>query len=368
MTLQEALLARVRRDGPMTFRDFMAQALYHPEHGYYTTGKPWQGQGDFTTAPRYGDAFASGIAQFAARARDAVGKGAFEVVEVGAGSGLLSAQLAKLLDGTGVRLRAVDVRRPPLLPASVPWSASLRGLRVRGLVVSNELFDALPVHRVTRTAEGLREVFVAERGGALVPQLGQPSRPELAAYLARFGMMPDEGQTVEVGLDALAMLREMAAALDEGVLLSIDYGHTATELLHHSKGGTLAAYRAHRLVGDPLADPGDQDLTAHVNFTALEEEGAALGLAALANVPQWQFLAAMGALQLIAAQMSDPARWTDALAAKTLVTPGRMGEFRVLAQAKGLDRAVAERLARGLREHESFQPNPFKGGAASRSP
>jgi SAM-dependent MidA family methyltransferase len=346
--LEVALLERVRRDGPMTFRDFMAQALYHPEHGYYTTGRPWEGAGDFTTAPRYGEVFALAIARFAARVRDAMGPGAFELCEVGAGSGLLSAQLAKLLADVPIRVRAVETRRPSLLPSGVPWSASLRGLSVRGAIVSNELFDALPVHRVTRTREGLREVWVGERGGRLGPLVREPSRPELAAYLDRFGMVLEDGQTVEVGLDALAMLREMGAALEQGVVLTIDYGMEARELLHHRKSGTLAATRAHRLAPDALADPGFQDLTTHVNLTALRAEGEAIGLRTVTELPQWAFLAATGALEVLGGHLQNPARWEEGLAAKTLVAPGRMGDFRVLVQCKGLDAAAAQRLQRGL--------------------
>lgn len=351
--LQGALLERVRRHGPVTFRDFMQAALYDPQHGYYTTGRPWRGRGDFTTAPQYGEAFALGIGRFLALAKEAMGPGRFEVAEVGAGSGALLAQLAKLLDGTGVRLRAVEHRRPPLLPEGMPWSASLRGLDVRGALVSNELFDALPVHRVALTPEGLREVWVGERGGRLVEELGPLSRADLAGYLERFSMSLEEGQTVEVGFDVLAMLREMAMALEQGVVLTIDYGHGARELLHHARKGTLTAYREHRVSLDPLADPGEQDLTAHVNLTALEEEGRALGLEPVADVPQWQFLAATGALEGLGARMQDAEGFVEALAAKTLVAPGRMGDFRVLVQAKGLGEDARRRLARRLTEPPS---------------
>ncbi|HEV8360453.1 MAG TPA: SAM-dependent methyltransferase [Candidatus Thermoplasmatota archaeon] len=366
--LQALLVARIRARGPMTFRAFMAEALYHPDHGYYTTGKPWRGEGDFTTAPRYGDAFALGIARFAARVKEAMGPGPFEVVEVGAGSGALLEQLAPLLEPEGVRLRAVDHRRPPRLPAKVPWTASLRGLEVRGLVLSNELFDALPVHRVTRTRDGLRELCVGEHDGRLVPQLGALSDAAIERHLERFGPMPAEGQTVEVGLDALAMLREMAGALREGCVLTIDYGHSARELQHHSPLGTLTAVRAHRLEPDPLVDPGELDLTAHVNFTALTEAGKELGLQALAEVAQWEFLASTGALEHIAGLLQDVKGWEAGLAAKTLVTPGRMGEFRVHVQAKGLAPAVATRIAAAIAGQETLRRNAFQGGASSPPP
>lgn len=344
--LTPLLVERIRAKGPMTFRDVMAEALYHPQHGYYTTGRPWQGEGDFTTAPAYGPVFAGAIARFLAMVREAMGPGRFEVVEVGSGSGLLAAQLLPHTRDMGVVLRSVEHRRPPLLPRDVPWTASLESLDVRGVILSNELFDALPCHRVVRTAEGLREVFVGERGGALVPELRPPSRPEVAAYAERYGLAAEEGAAAEVGLDAALMLKRMARALDAGVVLTIDYGDTAQGLAQRP-GGTLAATRAHRVSTDPLADLGLQDLTAHVNFTALRDEGAALGLEVVAEVPQWQFLAATGALEGIAAKLQGP-DFAAGLAAKTLVAPGRMGEFRVLVQAKALPEAARARLARRL--------------------
>jgi SAM-dependent MidA family methyltransferase len=336
--LERLLVQRIEREGPISFRDFMAQALYHPEHGYYTTGKPWQGRGDFTTAPRYGETFALCVARFLAFTRDTMGKGAFEAVEVGAGSGLLAEQLARLLGDTGIRLRVVERRRPDRLPATVPWSATSAGFEVRGVLFSNELFDALPVHVVRGTPEGPREDFVGVAGGKLegVPRV--PSRTVLE-YLERFRIAPESGEVVEVGLDALAMLREMGAALHQGLLLTVDYGDEARRLRHHAQG-TLAAVKDHRASPDPLADPGEQDLTSHVNFTALEEEGRSLGLETIARVPQWQFLAAFGALDDLAAKLQDPKLALEALAAKQLLVPGRMGEFQVLVQSRGLDERV----------------------------
>lgn len=351
--LERELRARMRAEGAVSFRDFMHAALYDPRYGYYATGRAWRGRGDFATAPAYGDAFARALARFLRLAREAMGPGRFEAVEVGAGSGRLAAQLHGLLAASGVALRAVEARRPPLLPDGVPWSASLEGLRVRGALLSNELFDALPVHLATRVRGEVRELWVVERGAALALEARAPSGPEVGAYLERFGIAPEEGHLVEVGLDALRLLRAMAASLAEGLLVTVDYGHGAREVLAQGPSGTLAAYRAHRLSPSVLAAPGEQDLTAHVNFTALEEEGRALGLETLASVPQWRFLAAMGAAEGIAAKLRGAGSLrevAEALAAKVLLVPGRMGDFRVLVQAKGLDQEAREAVARALAE------------------
>lgn len=344
--LQGLLVERIRRDGPITFRDFMAEALYHPQHGYYTSHKAWQGRGDFATAPAYSGLFAASIARFLGMAKEAMGPGRFEVVEVGSGSGLLASQLRPLLAEQGMPLRSVEHRRPPLLPRDVPWTATLESVEVRGALLSNELFDALPVHRIRSTDAGLEELWVAARGDALVPHWGLLSRPEVAAQAGRHGLARSPGSVAEVSLEAPAMLRRMARALDRGIVLTIDYGDDAAAL-GQRPGGTLTALRDHRLSADPLAEPGWQDLTAHVDFTALREEGRALGLEVVAEVPQWRFLAATGALESIAAKLQGPG-FAEALAAKTLVTPGGMGEFRVLVQAKGLAEAARTRLARRL--------------------
>lgn len=344
--LHRLLVERIRRDGPITFRDFMAEALYHPQHGYYTSGRPWEGRGDFATAPAYSALFAASLARFLGMAKEAMGPRRFEVVEVGSGSGLLASQLRPLLADRGMVLRSVEHRRPPLLGRDVPWSASLEGLDVRGALLSNELFDALPVHRLRRGDAGLEELWVAARGDALVPHWGLLSRPEVAAHAERYALAAEPGSIAEVNLDAPAMLRRMLRALDQGIVLTIDYGDDAAALAQRP-GGTLTALRDHRLSTDPLADPGLQDLTAHVNFTALRDEGRALGLEVVAEVPQWRFLAATGALDDIAAKLQGPG-FAEALAAKTLVTPGGMGEFRVLVQAKGLAEPARARLARRL--------------------
>lgn len=357
--LHRLLLERIARDGPMTFRDVMAAALYHPEHGYYTRGLPWKGAGDFTTAPRYGPTFGLAVMGLLRMVRAEMPPGAFEVVEVGSGSGELAAQLWPLLREEGMRLRTVDHRRPPKLPQQVPWTASMEGFRIRGAILSNELFDALPVHRVTMTGEGLREEWVVARGETLAIELHPPSRPELAAYLDRFGWRLAEGQTVEVSLDALTMMRRLGGALEQGIVLTVDYGHDARELLQHGPDGTLAAMRSHRQEPDALARLGEQDLTAHVNFTALEEEGRAAGLDMVANVPQRNLLAATGALRGLAAKLQGAEGLQEALAAKTLLAPGSLGDFRVLVQAKGLAPVSRARLARRLEHVEDLDTEAF---------
>jgi SAM-dependent MidA family methyltransferase len=148
---------------------------------------------------------------------------------------------------------------------------------VTGCIFSNELLDALPVHRVVQRAEGLREIYVSERDGALIEEEGDVSSPAIEGYLSRYGIPPAEGQLAEVHLAAVAWTEQAATALERGYLLTIDYGHRAPELYAHQRG-TVLAYRRHRAHEEWLAWPGVQDLTAHVNFTALEERGRELGV------------------------------------------------------------------------------------------
>lgn len=323
---------RVAKEGPLTFRDFMQLALYHPEHGYYARGKPWEGRGDFATASAYSPLLAHALAQAHLLACGALGLRRSELVEVGAGSGLLLRQLGEALRGQAARLRAVEVRRPAELPEGAVWSASLGGLEVEGSVVSNELFDALPVHRVARAEQGPEEAYVTVRGERLAWELGPLSTPALAEHVRGTDLVG--GEAVAVCLDAAPMVRDMARALRRGIVVTVDYGGDGPQTV-------VAAYRRHRLRPDLLAEPGEQDLTAHVDFSMLRRLGEDAGLVTLAELPQWRFLGSMGALDELAAGKDALA----ALRAKTLLAPGRMGDFRVLVQGAGLGEAERARLA-----------------------
>lgn len=356
--LTEILLERIARQGPLTFAAFMEACLYDPAHGYYTQRVPARGQRDYVTSPEVGPVFGRLLAwQLRELWEGLVRPARFDLVECGAGRGELAAEILKTAGekaaGFAAALRLTLVETSPGLRQQARASLAAYQERVKfveqlpasgvvGCVFSNELVDALPVHRVVQRAGELREIFVTARKGELAEVEGEASSPELARYLARSGARLEDGQQAEVQLAALTWLEKAAAALERGFLLTIDYGYRARELYGAAhQRGTLLAYREHRVAEDWLAFPGEQDLTAQVNFTALEERGRALGLQTLGYVPQTQFLLALARASGLVERLERDASSPEARAArnqlKQLVHPEGMGEaFKVLVQAKGV--------------------------------
>ena len=360
--LTDILLDRIRRDGPLTFAAFMEACLYHPEHGYYTRGRSAEGAGDYYTSPDIGPLFARLLARQFREMWEQMGRPQrFQLVECGAGSGRLAAQLAA----------AVSEREPELGRALeltlVEASASLRaqaeavvrecgprfGVQeslpssVTGCVFSNELLDALPVHRVVLRHDGLKEIFIAAEADELREKEDELSSAAIARYLERYGAPLEEGQFAEVNLAALEWLEKAATVVERGFLLTIDYGHRARELYGPAhRRGTLLAYRGHRAEENWLEAPGEQDLTSHVNFTALEERGRELGLEPLGYTAQASFLLAL-ARACGLEELSAPEQQATRRQFIQLIHPEGMGEtFKVLIQTKGVKEARLSGLER----------------------
>ena len=248
----ETILEEVRRDGAMRFRRFMELALYHAEHGYYTGRRdPFGRSGDFYTAEQMQPVFGILVAALLRTLQEEAGEN-FAVVEIGAGR----AEMRPYLEPFGYT--AVDVGRGALPP------------RMDGVVFANEFFDALPVDLCVMRGGEWRMRDVAWDGERFVWRDGARVSPRAAEYLERWGPTETEdGTLAEVNLAALDWLQRIGERL-HGWLLAIDYGYTRRELVHFPQG-TLMTYRAHRADEDVLASPGERDITAHVNFTALEQ-------------------------------------------------------------------------------------------------
>jgi SAM-dependent MidA family methyltransferase len=357
------LLARIAGEigesGPMTFARFMSLALYDPESGYYTTGPGGPGRGgDFLTAPEGHPIFGWAIARQAEEVWARIGRPSrFVIREHGAGTGALG---LAILDGlrradsplaATVRYQAADASRARLDTLRERFAAAgfdnrLEALDDRpaaGLVLTNELLDALPVHLVEGGPGGeVREVFVALDGaGGLVLQSGAPSTPALASRLANEGVHLTEGQRAEICLEIDGWLTGAVAGLERGLLLVIDYGYPAARLYDPARGSTLRAYHRHRVHDDPLVAIGRQDLTAHVDLTAIERAAIDAGLAPLGRTTQAELLAGLGIGDLLVGLQGENGMDLERyLAAKSavvrLLDPRATGKFAALAFGRGL--------------------------------
>jgi SAM-dependent MidA family methyltransferase len=350
-SLSDRLRERIAREGPISFSDFMEAALYDAAEGYYARGPRIGEGGDFVTSPRVSPAFAGTIARLFAIDAASI-PGPVDFAEVGAGDGLFledfTAALRRVdpelharlrltaVEGSAAGRAALAARALEPQPRILVSSEGLTEGSVTGWIFSNELYDALPVVRVAGSAGGLEELRVGWRGGAFVWDAA-PAAEALAGHLASFGVTLEAGQKGEIAPGAEALHRRLARALRTGWLVTFDYGHLARTLYHPfaRREGTLAVHVGGRRGGDPLARPGEQDLTAHVNWDLLLRAGEAEGLRAERLARQGIFLAEAGVFDLAG---SEAEKWRIF----RLVDPGGMGEeISVLVQSRGVAPASA---------------------------
>jgi SAM-dependent MidA family methyltransferase len=351
----------IESSGPISFARFMDLALNHPEHGYYARGPERLGRGgDFFTAADVGPAFGACLARQLVEMDAVLGRPApFCYREFGAGRGTLARDVAEALQAEAPELsRRLDVglvdksagmradasARMPAARVGEDADAWDRGA---GCVVAVELLDALPVHRVRRRGAALCEVLVTLAEDRLVELLGEP-RPEVRAYAETYGAAPQDGDEAEVCLALAPALAALASSIDRGFLVIVDYGHDAARMFGAGhRRGTLMAYHRHRAHEDYLARAGEQDLTAHVNLTALRREAESLGLTTAGLTTQDRFLIANGILDgLDTEEGGAVAAAKRRSQVKRLIHPDGMGTmFKVAVFGKGVPTAP---ILRGL--------------------
>lgn len=330
----ERLRQRIRAEGPLPFAIFMEESLYG-EGGYYNREDLAIGEaGDFITGSSLTPLFGRLTGRLLERLDAVLGRPA-SFLEAGYGSGRHLEALVEAVSPEGRRLYGWDrVRRR--LPDGVEALDCLDDLgeRIEGMVFSYELFDALPVHRLI----GLPDGTIGELRVGLSPQgepaweTGELSRPGLADLLGGSGLEP--GQVADLSPEWESLYRWLASSLERGLLVTCDYGFERPRLLDSRVrgNGTLACYRGHRVHRDALRDPGEQDLTAHVDFTTLRRAGESLGLETVAFTRQARWLTALGIFDWIDANDLASRQQVGAL-----LDPEGMGEeIRVLVQAKGV--------------------------------
>jgi SAM-dependent MidA family methyltransferase len=355
--LARELAARIAVNGPITFAEYMEACLYHPEHGYYSSAKRARFADYYTSVdvhPIFGRLLARQLEQMW-RILDRPAE--LVVVEAGAGVGRLARHILdfaaarlpefyaalryvaversvarRVVQATAltVHLEAGHAERSAELPANIP----------AGCILSNELFDAMPVHRAVQQDDELREINVGLSGESFAENVSNILSPGITEYFARQEIRLQEGQHAEASLAACEWITDAARRLGRGFVLTVDYGYPARELYNPlRKNGTLLAYLDHKVGEDYYAAPGKQDLTAHVNFTALELWGKNAGLEAFGLVPQGRFLVSLGRANEFAdlydVGQGETERVRAQLQLSSLIHPEGMGEtFQVLIQQK----------------------------------
>ena len=369
MTLREIIEDEIRQKGAIPFSRYMELCLYHPEHGYYSRHAGQFGKaGDFYTSSDVHAVFGRLLArQFEQMWRALDTPARLEIVELGPGRGLFARDVLdwskkKFPEFFGALHYVLVESSPPLREAlgerlkeqiaadKAAVTDSIEATRdvasnVSTIIFANEFFDALPVDIVGQRGE----LRVGASDRRFTETFAAPA-PELLDFLDRYSVRPEEHERVEAAPAALRWMERIAARIPRGIAVIIDYGYTRGEQEAGRHRGTLMTYRQHTASDDPYAAPGEQDITAHVNFTALQAAGEAAGLNPLGLVTQSQFLIGIGEENQFGDAFEDcrlPQEQAKvALQLKHLVTPAGMGEtFLVLVMARGMEKEKAARLS-----------------------
>jgi SAM-dependent MidA family methyltransferase len=370
----------------ITFAEYMQLVLYHPEYGYYNSDRPNIGkEGDFITSPHWGHDFAEVLAEQFVEMWEILDRPQnFAIVEMGAGTGNFAANLLQYLQPQYPDLfdilTYIIVEISPVLQAeqqqsladfkAVKWCnwEEVANNSIVGCFFSNELVDAFPVHQFILEKGQIQEIYVTavkndRTVNEFIEVIGEVSTPKITEYFDCLGIdvsasVYEDGYRSEVNLVALDWMSTVAKKLQRGYLLTIDYGHPAHRYYNpRRREGTLQCYYRHRYHSNPYINVGRQDLTAHVDFTALEKQGELCGLNAIGFTQQAWFLMALGVGDRLA---SLSANYGEVLDVATflrrreglhqLLDPMGLGGFGVLVQSKGLKEEEKARILKGLRE------------------
>ena len=363
---------QIRVSGPVPFARFMEWALYHPEHGYYSRGPAIGVRGDFTTSPEASPAFGRVLARHVSEIDALLGQPShFHVVEAGPGTGTLAADLLGELAvitptlllrlsywlmerSSGLAARQRD-RLLPEYEGLCTWAESLddlpRGLT--GALIANEVLDAFPVHVLENVEGTVMEHFVGLVAGEPRVLFLEPSDARLLDFLARNAITLHPGERVEINLQAEEWINRAAHNFDSAVATIIDYGDTAPARYSPTrKEGTLLGYFNGAVTDNVLARPGLQDLTALLDFTALQNAALSSGFSILGLTRQANFLLGLGLGTVVSADEPN-ASLPDVLANRrgiqALVSPEGLGKFHVLLLGKSVNKERAVSELSGLR-------------------
>lgn len=374
-SLSDEILESIRNKGRITFEQFMDAALYHPEYGYYTSKKARIGkEGDYYTSSDVHRAFGVCIMRqieemkrILCREATSCASTPLNVVEVGAGKGLLCSDILLSAKEKSPALfndiRYFIVEKSPDFIERQKKSVEELGLLDKvswvpeakealfdgvGIILSNELIDAFPVHKVRYSNGRWNEIYVTTHNGCFVEVSGDLSCNELSAFLSTLIPNPSslsDGYTTEVNLKSIDWIRDIGNCLNSGFVITIDYGYPRRELYSPERNrGTLMCYYRHQASEDPYVNIGEQDITAHIDFTSLAESGREAGLEITGFTDQSYFLMGCGIeeeFQKIETMgETGSSAFKNNMTLKKLLMPGGMGSiFKVLVQHKGLEKS-----------------------------
>lgn len=359
--LKQKILERIRAEGPISFETFMDMALYSPGLGYYTKDTAKIGRsGDFYTSSHLHPIFGAMIGRQMEEMWDLMKRpDVFRIVEIGAGMGYLARDMLDYIQrSTFIRsggqrstfsehLRYAIIELNPSMKAQqqvllkdysdrIEWYPGLHDLGpVAGCFLSNELMDAFPV-RMVEMGKELMEIYVSASGDELV-EVKMQCGDDVREYFREFDIELPEGYRTEVNLRLKGWLKNISDTLSEGFVLTIDYGYPARDYYGEDRNrGTLLCYYQHQVNEDPYQHIGEQDLTAHVNFSALKKWGGEFGLKPVGFCPQGTYLISLGIDEVITGLYGDSPDAFETAKIKGLILPQGMGEsHKVMIQYKG---------------------------------
>ncbi|MCX9082527.1 MAG: SAM-dependent methyltransferase [Candidatus Methanoperedens sp.] len=352
MKLSDIIIQKIRQQGPISFCDFMEMALYYPGLGYYTSDKKKIGKsGDYYTSSNLTSVFGEMLGKQIEEMWYILGKKEMTVVEMGAGTGILSEDVIKFLKTNKDLSRVLNyciVEKSPYLQKeqqdrlkneNVKWYDSLSKLwGMEGCIFSNELPDAFPIHLVEMKNE-LMEVFVGYENGFI--EILKPASDQLKNYLKELDVTLSSGYRTEINLEAIKWIGQIGSSLKKGFVISIDYGYPSIELYQEYRNrGTLMCYYDHTVNESPFEHIGEQDMTSHVNFSALDHWGRKNGLDLCGFTDQAYFLIGLGIDEYLKnlQEKSPKDYFLKMLPIKSLIMD--MGvTFNVMIQKKGVEHA-----------------------------
>jgi SAM-dependent MidA family methyltransferase len=353
LSLTEIIIQKIRHHGPISFRDFMEMSLYYPGLGYYTSAPDKIGKdGDYYTSPWLTSVFGEMIAKQLEEMWNILGKKDFTIVEYGGGTGSLCYDILyqlknnrELYDKLHYRIiekkGSIPETEKLSIPGKLSWHESIQDIPpINCCVLSNELIDNFSIYQVVMQDE-LMEVYVGYKDGFV--ELLQPASPELKDYLEQLQVKLPKGFRTEINLQAIDWIKDIAGILQNGFVLTIDYGYPSSDLYSPNRSlGTLVCYHKHNINYCPYVNIGEQDITTHVNFSALYHWGLKNGLQYSGFTNQASFLLGLGLTEHLNKREQNIEEYTTDHSKKALLLhtflAGMGRKFKVLIQNKGIQK------------------------------